>query len=60
MCLYIIIELYLCCSGSLQVHSLGKLVEFSDTPNHLLPDKYRSVSFFLSVSVCESYYLVKC
>jgi hypothetical protein len=28
-------------TGSLHVHSLGKLVEFSDTPTRLLPDKYR-------------------
>ena len=28
-------------TGSLHVHNLGKLVEFSDTPTHLLPDEYR-------------------
>ena len=28
-------------SGSVRVHGLGQLVEFSDRPSHLLPDKFR-------------------
>ena len=33
-------------AGSLQIDCLGKLKELSDTPTHLLPDKFRYILCF--------------